>query len=363
MKREQSAIDESFELINLFDYETAAKEILPKPEYDYIAGGATDEISVDRNRRAYASWALRPRVLRDVSRLDLSTTVLGSRIELPVMIAPCGGHKRAHPDGELATYRAAAACGTVLAVSANASSSFEDLARAAKGHLWLQLYPFRDKGLARTWLKCARDNGYDAVVVTLDSQWPPKRERNIRNGYRRTRGINYPVNPGAETPRPAGRAGEGSDPAATWADLEWIKSEAGLPVVAKGIMTGEDVELCVESGADAVIVSNHGGRHLDNTLSTVEVLPEAVAAARGRIEVYLDGGIRRGADVVKAIALGARAVFIGRPLFWGLAVAGEQGVIRVFNILREEIEITMAKCGRPTIASIDSTVVVKAPPL
>ena len=348
--------------INLFEFEALAKERLPKEEYDYIAGGATDEISVDRNRRAYASWAFRPRVLRDVSALDLSTTVLGTKLSLPVLIAPCGGHKRAHPEGELATYSAAVARGTVLAVSANSNTSFEDLAKSAKGHLWVQMYPFRDKEMTREWLKRVKDNAYEAVIVTLDSQWPPKRERNIRNNYQRTRGINYPKT-GADTPRPGGRAGEGSDPAATWQDLEWIKKAAGLPVVAKGIMTGEDVELCIETGADGVIVSNHGGRHLDNTLATVEVLPEAVAAARDKLEVYLDGGIRRGADVVKAIALGAKAVFIGRPLFWGLAVNGEKGVVRVLDILREEIEITMAKCGRPTIASIDSTAVVKAPPL
>jgi isopentenyl diphosphate isomerase/L-lactate dehydrogenase-like FMN-dependent dehydrogenase len=348
--------------INLFDFEELAKERLPKEEYDYIAGGATDELSVERNRRAFASWAFRPRVLRDVSKLDLSTNVLGTQVNLPVLIAPCGGHKRAHPDGELATYRAAAACGSILAVSANSNTSFEDLAKAANGHLWVQLYPFRNKDLTKEWLRRAKDAGYEAVVVTLDSQWPPKRERNIRNNYRRTRGANYPK-ADTETPRPAGRAGEGSDPAATWRDLEWIKSATDLPVIAKGIMTGEDVELCIEVGADAVIVSNHGGRHLDNTLATVEVLSEAVAAAAGKLEIYLDGGVRRGADVVKAIALGAKAVFIGRPLFWGLAVDGEQGVVRVFDILREEIEITMAKCGRPTIAAIDATAVVKAPPL
>jgi 4-hydroxymandelate oxidase len=348
--------------INLFEFEAAAKERLPKEEYDYIAGGATDEISVERNRRAFESWALRPRVLRDVSRLDLSTTVLGTKVDLPVLIAPCGGHKKAHPDGEFATYRAAAARGTIFTVSANAGASFEELAKAATGRLWLQLYPFRDREMTKEWLKRAKDAGYTAVCVTLDSQWPPKRERNIRNNYQRTRGVNFPKT-GAETPRPTGRAGEGSDPAATWKDLEWIKSAGNLPVVAKGIMTGEDVELCAESGADAVIVSNHGGRHLDNTLATIEVLSEAVAANKGRMEMLLDGGIRRGADVVKAIALGARAVFIGRPLFWGLAVDGEQGVIRVLDILREEIEITMAKCGRPTIASIDSTAVVKAPRL
>lgn len=348
--------------INLFEFEQFAKERLPKEEYDYIAGGATDEISVDRNHCAFASWALRPRVLRDVSALDLSTTVLGTKVSLPVLIAPCGGHKRAHPDGELATYRAAAACGSIMAVSANSNTSFEELAKAARGHLWVQMYPFRDKEMTQEWLDRAKEAGYEAIIVTLDSQWPPKRERNIRNNYRRTRGVNYPKT-NAETPRPAGRAGEGSDPAATWNDLAWIKSATELPVIAKGVLTGEDVELCAEVGADGVIVSNHGGRHLDNTLATIEVLAEAVAAAKGKLEIYLDGGVRRGADVVKAIALGAKAVFIGRPLFWGLAIDGERGVIRVFEILREEIEITMAKCGRPTVASIDASTVVKAPPL
>jgi 4-hydroxymandelate oxidase len=354
---------ESAQPINLFEYETAAKELLPRAEYDYIAGGATDEISVERNRRAYESWALRPRVLRDVSALDLSTTVLGVKVSFPVLIAPCGGHKKAHPEGEFATYRAAAACGTIFAVSANASANFEELANAARGRLWLQLYPFRDREMTRDWLKRAKGAGYEALCVTLDSQWPPKRERNIRNDYRNLRGSNLP-NAGADPARARrGAHPGGGDPAATWKDIEWIKSMTDLPVVAKGIMTGEDAGLCADAGIDGVIVSNHGGRHLDNTLATVEVLSEAVAAARGRLEIYLDGGIRRGADVVKAIALGAKAVFIGRPLFWGLAVDGEKGVVRVLSILREEIEITMAKCGRPTVASIDSTVIVKAPRL
>jgi isopentenyl diphosphate isomerase/L-lactate dehydrogenase-like FMN-dependent dehydrogenase len=357
----EDPVDSFTEPINIFDFETIAKERLPKEEYDYIAGGATDEISVDRNRRAYASWALRPRVLRNVSALDLSTDVLSRKVSFPVLIAPCGGHKKAHPEGEFATFRAAAACGTIFAVSANASADFDELAKAADGRLWLQLYPFRDREMTKAWLNRAKDAGYEAVCVTLDSQWPPKRERNIRNDYSNRRGANFPD--AGKTQARRGAHPGGGDPAATWKDLEWIKSIAGLPVIAKGIMTGEDVELCTEVGADGVIVSNHGGRHLDNTLATVEVLSEAVAAAKGKLEVYLDGGIRRGADVVKAIALGAKAVFIGRPLFWGLAVDGEKGVIRVLNILREEIEITMAKCGRPTIASIDPTVVVKAPPL
>jgi isopentenyl diphosphate isomerase/L-lactate dehydrogenase-like FMN-dependent dehydrogenase len=349
--------------INLFEFEALAKERLPKEEYDYIAGGATDEISVERNHRAFESWALRPRVLRDVSTIDLSTTVLGTRVSLPILIAPCGGHQKAHPEGEFATSRAAAAAGTIFAVSANASASFEELAKAGPGHLWLQLYPFRDREMTKAWLDRAKQAGYDAVCVTLDSQWPPKRERNIRNNYRNLRGVNFPQ-PAADSA--AGRAPQprgSGDPSATWKDLEWIKLATDLPIVAKGIMTGEDVELCAQFGANAVIVSNHGGRHLDNTLAPIEVLSEAVDAAHGKLEVLLDGGIRRGADVVKALALGAKAVFIGRPLFWGLAVDGERGVTRVLQILREEMEITMAKCGRPNVASIDSSVIVKAPRL
>jgi 4-hydroxymandelate oxidase len=348
--------------INLFEFETVAKERLPKEDYDYIAGGALDEISVDRNRRAFQSWALRPRVLCDVHSLDLSTTVLGTKIDLPVLIAPCAGHKKAHAEGEIATGRAAAARGTIYAVSANAAVPFEELAKAVTGHRWLQMYLFRDREMTKEWLRRAKAGGYEAVCLTVDSQFRSKRERNIRNNYRNDRGVNFPpVDPQAA--KRSGRPGEGADPASTWKDLAWIKRETDLPIIAKGVMTGEDVEQCVRAGADAVVVSNHGGRHIDNTLATIEVLPEAVAAADGKLEVLLDGGIRRGGDVVKAIALGAKAVFIGRPLFWGLAVDGERGVIRVLDILREEIEITMAKCGRPSIASIDATIMVKAPPL
>jgi 4-hydroxymandelate oxidase len=344
--------------VNLFEFEDLAKERLPREEYDYIAGGATDEISVQRNRRAFESWALRPRVLTNVSALDLTTTVLGTKVSLPILIAPCGGHKKAHPEGEFGTYRAAAACGTIFVVSANASAGFEELAKVGTGPLWLQLYAFRDREMTKGWLSRAKEAGYEAICITLDSQWPPKRERNIRNRYKQMRGVNFPKTAPGEAPIQGG-----ADPAATWKDLQWIKSNTDLPVVAKGVMTGEDVEACAQIGADAVIISNHGGRHLDNTLATIEVLSEAVAAANGRLEVLLDGGIRRGADVVKALALGAKAVFIGRPLFWGLAVDGERGVVRVLEILREEMEITMAKCGRPTIASIDPTIMVKAPRL
>jgi 4-hydroxymandelate oxidase len=349
--------------INLFEFEPIAKGRLPKLQYDYIAGGATDEISVERNRRAFESIALRPRVLAGVGEVDLSTKVMGTKVKFPVLIAPCGGHKKAHPDGEVATYRAAASSGTILAVSANSNTSFEDLAKAASGSLWMQMYPFREREVARSWIRRAKECGYQALCITLDSAWPSKRERNIRNSYERRGTINYS---GSAAERPASTErrprGAESDPAASWKDLEWIKSETDLPIVAKGIMTGEDAELCAQIGIEAVIVSNHGGRGLDGTLATIEVLPEVVAAAKGRMDVLLDGGIRRGTDVVKALALGAKAVCIGRPLFWGLAVDGEQGVSRVLEILREEMEITMARCGKPNVESIDSSVVAKVPP-
>ncbi len=348
--------------INLFEFEPIAKGRLPKAQYDYIAGGATDEISVARNRRAFESIAMRPRVLAGVNRVDLSTMVFGAKVNLPILIAPCGGHKKAHPDGEVATYRAASSHGTIMAVSANSNTSFEDLAKADSGPLWMQLYPFRDREVTRSWIKRAKDNGYRALCITLDSAWPSKRERNIRNDYQRRGTVNYA---GAGTERASSTErrprGAEADPGVSWKDLEWIRAETDLPIVAKGIMTGEDAELCAQVGIEGVIVSNHGGRGLDNTLATIEVLPEVVTAAKGRLEVLLDGGIRRGADVVKALALGAKAVCIGRPLFWGLAVDGEQGVRRVLEILREEVELTMARCGKINVQSVDSSVVAKVP--
>ena len=354
------------EPINLFEFESLARDSLPDHQYDYIAGGATDEISVGRNRRAYESIALRPRVLTDVRVIDLTTDILGTQVSLPVLIAPCGGHRKAHPDGELATYRATTECGTVLTVSANSSISFEQVAEEATGPLWLQLYPFRDRALTKHWIQRAVDSGYEALCVTLDSVWPAKRERDIRNDYPKSTGVNYLLSDPGESPLDDTSAVEspvkkGGSPSATWDELAWIKSETDLPVVAKGIMSAEDAARCVGVGVDGVIVSNHGGRHLDNTQATIEVLPEVVEAASGRLEVYLDGGIRRGADVVKALALGAKAVFIGRPLFWGLALDGERGVSRVLDILREEMEITMAKCGKPTIGDIDASTITKLP--
>lgn len=361
--------------INVFEFEEMARSHLSKTDYDYVAGGATDELTLQRTRRAYDAIALRPRILRDVSRLDLSTTVLGQELRFPVVLAPAGGHKRVHPDGELAAARAAAASGTILALSAHSSHSVEEVASIGAGTLWFQMYLFRDRELTRSWAHRAEEAGCRALCITVDSHSPSKRERDIRNNYysgQSDLGPNYvnlstdqapssSENMGKVVPQRSGRLLV--DPGATWKDIDWLRSQTALPIVVKGLMTREDASLAVKHGVEGIIVSNHGARNLDTTLSTIEVLPEIVEAVEGRTEVLLDGGIRRGSDVVKALALGAKAVLIGRPIFWGLAVGGEAGLCLLLAILREEIEITMAQCGRPTIASIDSTLVTQAPPL
>ena len=356
------------EPINLFDFEVLAKDLMEHNEYDYVAGGATDEITLRRTRSAYDAIALRPRVLSGFRQADLSTTVLGRRIEAPFMIAPSGGHTRAHPEGELATARAAAKFGTVMGLSANSGYPLEEVAKAADGPRWYQLYFYRDRELTVEMVKRAEDAGYDAICMTLDATWPSKRERNIRNKYQRRARPNY------KTDAPDGAAtttkfdsGQSSralvDPGASWDELAWLRTLTDLPVVFKGIMTAEDAQLCAATGVDGLIVSNHGGRNVDTTLATIEVLPEVAAAVEGKVEVFLDGGIRRGTDVVKAIALGAKAVLFGRPLFWGLAYAGEEGVAQVLDILRDEVESTMMLAGRPTVDAIDSSLVAKMPAL
>ena len=354
--------------INIYEYEALAKERLSKSEYDFIAGGATDEITIQRTRAVYDAIMLRPRMLVDVSHVDTSTKVLGQEIRFPIMLDPAGAHGRAHPDAELASARAAGAEGTIMVVSSAASYTLEEIARAATGPIWFQQYLYRDQGLTREMARRAEEAGYSVICVTLDSKVRPKRERNIRNNYVSPTPPNYAgLNVGEYSwefnPDAPRGLNDIRDPSSTWEDLDWLVANTSLPVTVKGIMTGEDARLCVEHGVKGLIVSNHGARQLDTTFATIEVLPEVVEAADGRLEVYLDGGIKRGADVVKALALGAKAVLMGRPIFWGLAVNGEAGVRDVLQILRDELEMTMAMCGRPTIDDLDATLLGIASPL
>ncbi len=355
--------------VNIFEVQELAEQGLPKGEADFIAGGATDEITLRRTRAAFDSIMLRPRVLVDISERDLSTLVLGQRIEFPVMLDPAGDHGRAHPDGELATARAAGAMGTVMLLSSGSTFTLEEVSEAATGPIWFQQFLYEDRGLTKAMAQRAEDSGYTALCITVDSTIRAKRERNIRNGYTNPPSPNYAdlevaesQSWGLSSDAPAGVNALISH-SATWSELEWLAANTALPLLVKGIMTGEDARLCADHGPKALIVSNHGARQLDTTFASIEVLPEVVAAVDGRLEVYLDGGIRRGTDVLKALALGARAVLIGRPLFWGLAVDGEAGLRTVLQMLRDELDIAMGMCGRPTIDSIDISLLGTVSPL
>ena len=355
--------------INIYEFEALSNDRLPKQEYDFIAGGATDEITLRRTREVFDSIMLRPRMLVDISQMDLSTTVQGQRIEFPVMADPSGGHGRAHPDGELATVRAAGAMGTALVLSSGSSYTLEEVASVATGPIWWQQYLYSDRGLTMELADRAKSAGYSVLCITLDSTVQAKRERNIRNDYSSPPSPNYAhleLNQwqrwDVSSDAPSG-VNALIDRKATWSYVEWLAGNTSMPVVVKGVMTGEDGRLAAEHGAKGIIVSNHGARQLDTTFASVEALPEVVRAVEGRAEVYLDGGIRRGTDVLKALALGARAVLLGRPLFWGLSVDGEEGVKTVMGFLRDELGQAMGMCGRPTIDSIDTSLIGIVSPL
>ncbi|CAI8058583.1 Peroxisomal (S)-2-hydroxy-acid oxidase GLO4 [Geodia barretti] len=348
--------------VNIYEYEEVARTKLGKGEYDFIAGAATDEITLRRTRAVLDSIVMKPRMLVDISDKDMSTTVLGQEISFPVMLDPAGNHSAAHPDAELATARAAGSAGTLMVLSAQASRTLEEVSQAASGPIWYQQYFFKDRGLTLEMARRAEEAGYSALCLTVDAKVKPKRERNIRNNYQGPASPNYDpsLNVGGSSWTFGLDAPSG---AATYEDLDWLASNTRLPLVVKGIMVAEDGYQSAEHGAKAVIVSNHGTRYLDTTFATIEVLPEVVDAVNGNIEVYMDGGIRRGSDVFKALALGARAVLIGRPLFWGLAVDGEDGVKSVLEMLRDELEATMGMCGKTTVESIDRDSIATVSPL
>ena len=356
-------------LQNLDDYERAARSRLLQPIYDYYAGGAEDELTLRWNRAAFSRFMLRQRVLVDVSRVDASLTLLGERIAMPVLLAPAAFQRLAHPDGEIATARAARAAGTILIASTLSTCPVDDIAREA-GTLWLQLYVFRDREITRALVERAEAAGCRAICLTLTVPVQGNRERDTRNGFALPSGIEM-ANfvglrqarfPEAEGSRLNAFIGEEFDPSLSWDAVAWLRSITTLPIVLKGILTPEDGALAVEHGADAVIVSNHGGRQLDGGEPTLLALPRVAAAIGGRIPVLMDGGVRRGTDVVKAICLGATAVLVARPYLWGLAVGGQQGVEDVLGILRTEIERTMALLGRPSAGALDESALVPTPP-
>ena len=391
-------------LINIEDYHQHARRYLAKQVYDYYSSGAHDEHTLAENVHAYRRLLLRPRFLIDVSRMDTSVSVLGERLRSPLCVAPTAMQRMAHPDGELGTVRACAKRGMLMTLSSLSTTSLEDVAGAARAalsdshshatsshsfssfsssspsqssaaplpHLWYQLYVYRDRSITADLIHRAEAAGYKAIVLTVDTPQFGVRESDVRNRFTlpphlqlanfaegQGRSMTKGGGSGASTSGGSELAAYGSsmfDPTVSWKDIAWLRSVTRLSLIVKGVLTAEDAELACEQGVDGIIVSNHGARQLDSVSATVDALPDVVAVVKqrgqGRVEVYMDGGIRRGSDVFKALALGARAVFIGRPVLWGLSYAGEQGVEQVLHILQTELELCMALCGCPDIGSI-----------
>ena len=337
------------------DFERLAEATLEPGAFGYYAGGAGDQRALAGNVAAWERLRLRPRVLVDVSDVTTATMVLGTPVSMPLLVAPTAIQKLAHPDGEVGMAKAAAAAGTLMCLSTLATASPADVAAAAPGApRWFQLYVFRDRGVTRAFVEQAVEHGYGAIVLTVDAPRLGRRERDLRTGFRVPEEITVPSMAalgGWEGATPLELLGA-IDPSLTWDDLEELRSLSSLPLVLKGIQTAEDAALACAHGVDAIVVSNHGGRQLDAVAPTAELLPEVVEAVAGRIEVYVDGGVRRGSDVVKALALGARAVLVGRAPLWGLACDGEAGATRVLRLLRDEIENEVALCGCTSPAEV-----------
>ena len=347
--------------INLYEYEKRASIILPHDNWDFIAAGAMDEGTTAKNRNALDALSLRPRFLRDITSRSIATSVLGTPISLPVMICPTGGHGIAHPNAECETAMGAGMSNTLMMCSTSSNKSLEEIAAVATGPLWFQLY-HRGYDLTEMLVKRAEEAGYKAIALTVDVPSPSPKERDLKNDYSRDLELgNF---------RGSGKAREeisGTDETPgwqvsrvsplTWKELDWLRGLTSLPLVLKGLRTAEDAKMAVECGVDGILVSNHGGRQMDATMSAIETLPEIVSAVNGKAEIYLDSGIRRGTDVLKALALGATAVGIGRPLYWGLAVKGAEGVHGVLECLREEIDRTMSYTGQIDVLNLDSGLV------
>ncbi len=348
------------------DYERAARETLTKNAYDYFRSGSDSERALSRNERAYRRLAIWYRVLVDVAERDISTEVLGFRIQTPIMIAPTAYHKLAHADGELATARAAAAMGTIYVASTLATTSLEEVAEASSAPKWFQLYVHKDRDFTRALVERAETAGYDALVVTVDTPLLGRRVRDERNRFELPVGMSMANLVDALADKPddgsslSSYVAQRHDASFTWADLAWLRSLSHLPIVLKGIVRVDDALRACDEGVAGIIVSNHGGRQLDSSPATLDALPAIADAVGARAEVYVDGGIRWGGDVFKAIAFGARAVLVGRPVLWGLAVGGEAGAFDVLRLLTEDLSRTMALAGCPTLADIERSMVARA---
>jgi 4-hydroxymandelate oxidase len=354
----------SLDVMNLAELERLAEQRIERVAWDYFASGADDEVTLRRNADAYRELTLHYRVLNDVSVRDCATTVLGHAVSMPMLVAPVAFQRLAHADGELASVAGAGDAGTVFILSTLSNTRVEDVVAAARTPVWFQLYVYKDRAATRALVERVEAAGCQALVVTVDAPLLGRRERDVRNRFSLPQHfrIENLVAEGfgkvAGAPTDSGLAAYFAsllDPSLTWADIEWLRSVTRLPIVIKGLVRPDDARRAVDAGAAAVVVSNHGGRQLDTAPATITVLESVVHAVAGRAEVYVDGGIRRGTDVVKALALGARAVLVGRPVLWGLGLDGRAGVAEVFAMLRRELDLAMALCGCANLAAIDRT--------
>jgi isopentenyl diphosphate isomerase/L-lactate dehydrogenase-like FMN-dependent dehydrogenase len=357
---------------NVREFEAIARERMTASAYDYYAGGANDEWTLAENERAFTRWRLLPRVLTGVETVDTAATVLGTPLPCPVVLAPTAFNRLGHPDGESAAARAAAAFGTVMCCSTIASTSLEDIAAAAPGAArWFQLYVYRDREVTRDLVRRAEAAGYRAIALTVDTPHLGRRERDVRSGFTLPPDVQIRnlerYGPGGLNDATRWQSSSSFteyvhrllDPSLTWESVEWLCAETSLPVLIKGVLAGPDGALAMQHGAAGVIVSNHGGRQLDGAIATIDALPAVVDAVAGRGPVLMDGGVRRGTDVLKAIALGATAVQIGRPYLWGLAADGEAGVRRVLEMLQAEFTLAMALAGCRNVDEISRDLVTR----
>ncbi|KAB7500165.1 Peroxisomal (S)-2-hydroxy-acid oxidase GLO1 [Armadillidium nasatum] len=352
-------------LVSIFDFEKEATKILPRPALGYYQSGATTEHTLKENNDAIQRWKIRPRILVDVSKIDCSTRILGYPIRVPFGVAPTAMQRMAHPDGECANARAAARMGTVFTLSTIATSSIEQIS-SIEGLHFFQLYIYKDRAITKQLVKRAEKAGFKALVLTVDAPNFGIRYADVRNKFSlppHLRLANFEGEDEKSSGANTSRGGSGIneyvkslfDPALTWKDVAWLQSITQLPIVLKGVLTPEAAIKGVNSGAAAIWVSNHGARQIDTVSSTIDVLPEIVAAVGNKCEVYIDGGFRTGTDVYKALALGAKMVFLGRPLIWGLACGGEEGAYQVLNIMKTELESTMINSGYSAVTDIPRT--------
>ncbi|VVC95442.1 2-Hydroxyacid oxidase 1 [Leptidea sinapis] len=354
--------------ISIKDLEDAATALLPKATRDYYMSGATDELTLAENKKAFQRLRIRPKCLVGITNFDLQTTILGERVSMPIGISPTAMQRMAHPEGETANAKAAQSEGVIYTLSTISTSSIEEVAEAAPNAVkWFQLYIYNDREITKKLVLRAEKAGFKAIALTVDTPIFGLRRADVRNKFTLPRHLKL-ANFDGNLSTKIHSSGEGSglnnyvnnlfDKTLTWKEVEWLKSITKLPIVAKGILRGDDAVKAVQAGCSGILVSNHGARQLDGVPSTIEALPEVIEAVRNyNVEVYLDGGVSSGTDVYKALALGAKMVFVGRPALWGLTVGGTEGVQRMLRIFRNELEYTLQIAGTPTISDISKDMV------